>query len=572
MESRRPHWTENSLTNNVCSGEEKPSCFNCTRARRKCDYTRLVPAIFEGAGDSDESRALHLYREGASRQMSGYFDGPFWNATVMQISHDLPAVKHILMATGSAFEQAINAKSTVIAAPREFALTQTAKSIERLINDKSTSIVTILICAVIFSAYGNIVDDLSGFQHIKSALDIIREIQKDPDNHPQLTSLSASEKALVQNVLAPMVWRSAHSLSLLDPVFATTQAIKDGIIAHSDAPAIPHSFANMRDAEECHVILFEWACGLLQPAETSSGHELPEADASNVWRMSDRFVEAVDRLIAHLVSTADARAVDIAQAGDLLKLSHYGFRICFKSINFSTECEFDNLEDDFRAIIDCSRSYLLKLSQKDSLMSRNLNFGTDHSFLIPLFLVCKSARDPVLRRQAIQVMAAAEISEGSIGSRSCASAAVAAMHAEELGLGTIRTASDVPELNRIRVHSATFFAYVSDNMRVRLRYSRYPYIPNMTNPVTEAMWLNLSRKRPSPWEGFNMVPEYDLEGPIPTPLDLDDIMADDFRAEKYPGMSMTWEGIAWSDLRRTPPSYQVLRPSMPFFYKQALKF
>lgn len=143
--------------------ETKPSCLRCTRTGRQCDYTKIIPSIVELHGDPEERRALHIYRETVGPEMSSYFDGPFWTATVLQISHQLPAAKHLLMATGSAYEHLISTTNHNPMKPNDFAITQTSKSVERLLNG-STTLVSILTCCLLFVSYGILMDDLSHLQ------------------------------------------------------------------------------------------------------------------------------------------------------------------------------------------------------------------------------------------------------------------------------------------------------------------------------------------------------------------------------------------------------------------------
>ena len=523
-------------------------------------------------GTPQERRALHLYRETAGPEMSNYFDAPFWTATVLQISHDIPAAKHILMATGSIYEYLMESSASIVP-PQEFALIQTSKSIDKLVNAKS-NLVAILTCVILFAACGNLMDDLSSLRHLKSGLSIVREIQLQPD-HLYWDGLSASERDVVEGLLIPIIYRLSHWINLVDPVQATTEALqKSNWISMSvEAPKVPSTFTNIRHAEVCHMDVYRWALSHLHPANTISGYRISPEDEAAIYLESQNFIRAIDRFIVQLETNKSVPSTAIAGAAAILRVSHFAARVCLKAINFTLESEYDKMEADFREILDGCKKFLEKVDMRQHSLCRKLFFGTDHSFLICLFMVARGARNPVLRREAVMMLATADIAEGMIGSRTCASVASAMMQIEESGLDLITRASDVPESHRTRIHEASIFTYPTQNPEVRVSYTRYPYSPDDSGHMkTETIWIKLNRERSAVWGGVLNFPPHKYTGQTMSPHTVEGIIRRDVENKDYPDIVLVRSTIAWADRSTSPPTYDYLHASHPLTDKLALRY
>lgn len=523
-------------------------------------------------GTPQERRALHLYRETAGPEMSNYFDAPFWTATVLQISHDTPAAKHILMATGSIYEYLMETSSTIVP-PQEFALIQTSKSIDKLVNDK-TNLVAILTCVILFTAYGNLMDDMSSLRHLKSGLDIVREIQLQPD-HPYWSGLSTSERDVVEGLLIPIIYRLSHWINLVDPVGATTDALKKSsfISVSVKSPIIPSTFTNIRHAEACHMDVYRWALGHLRPADTLSGYRISPEDEATIYLESQSFIRAIDRFIVQLETDKSVRSTAIVGAAAILRVNHFAARVCLKAINFTLESEYDKVEVDFKEIVDGCKKFLEKADMRQHSLRRKLFFGTDLSFLICLFMAARGSRNPALRREAIMMLATSDISEGMMGSHTCAVIASAVMRIEESGLDLITRASDIPESHRIRLHEASMFTYAEPHLQVRVSYTRYPYTPDDSGQMrTETFWVGLHRERSAVVDRVSSLPPHKYTGPTMTPYTAEGTVRRDQENQVYPDIVLVRSTIAWADKSTSPPTYDYLHASHPLTDKLALRF
>ena len=513
--------------------------------------------MMDTSGTSEEKRALHLYRETAGPEMSNYFDAPFWNAAVLQISHELPAVKHGLMATGSLYEYLISTSASIVP-PQEFSLIQTSKSIDKLINDKS-NLVAILTCCILFVAHGNVMDDLSSLGHLKSGLHIIREIQLRPEQ-PLWTGLTPAEKETVQGLLIPMIYRLSRWMYTIDPVQATAEALwSRGIALSIQSPTVPSVFTNIRHAEECHNNVVHWALSRLRRADTPSGYKINPDDIAAISWESKLFVHALDIFIEQLEPNKDPRSTTITGAAALLKASHVVALLCLKATTFTMESDYDQFEPEFREIVTCCQTFIRKAETKYRLLGRKLYFGSDHSFLLPLFMVARCARDPVLRRRAIKILGESEVAEGIAGSGTLAMTANILMRIEESGIDLVTKASDIPESNRVRLHSATMFVYLSQAPQARMTITRQPYKPTDQQVMTEIVWAKLKRERPSVSDGQYEFPIHKHYGPTLMPNNVEDIIEQDKACGVYPDIVIVRASVAWADWSTSPPTYDYLR-------------
>ena len=557
--------------------ETKPICLRCKYADRQCDYVPLVTVPIKVWGTPAERRALHFYRHAAAPEMSDYFDTPFWTASVIRISQDIPAAKHVLVAVASIYETLRFSQDDSRQRLSNFAISQISKSTNLLLNEARSSLIAILVCCILFNIYGHLVDDLSIFPHLKGGLDLVDEVSACPD-HFLLRSMDGSKIELVHTLLIPVLRRLSQCFILVDPIQAFRQSLSRHVRVETPAPTPPYVFPSLFEAEAFQVALQRWVLGGLEPATTLSGYRLTTDRVSLLNSISQQFVDAINRFYRR--SELAPPSPSLARPASLLKLNHYSLLVCLKAMNFVRETEFDALESTLFQIKACCEENLdasrYSHSQtKEGFRRRRIRFGTEHSLNIPLHIVSKFSRNPVLRRQAIDLMGAVSIEEGFAETVDAASVATRVMEIEEEGLPNITCAADIPESKRIRLHDGVYFRYSSRGAQLRIRYMNHPYYQVKDEGVwTKELWFNLSKRGPLP-SGSRIDRDVndDSSAPKYTPNSIEDIIAAESRSEEPPPIILTASKIASIDASsRTPPLYHIITPSHPFSETETLRF
>lgn len=193
-------------------GEEKPSCLKCKSTGRVCDGYSAAQKPPDTSGSDNqpilgpstgskaltrtimhndrEYRAFHFFRSQTAPQLSSAIDSSFWDSLILQISHDIPAVRHAVIALGSLGERLdINHVLTIDNSEankrHEFALIQYHKAIgelrRQLSSEQGRATESALICCFMFICFeflqGN---DTGALTHLQSGLDIIRRTRARP--------------------------------------------------------------------------------------------------------------------------------------------------------------------------------------------------------------------------------------------------------------------------------------------------------------------------------------------------------------------------------------------------------
>ncbi|KAH7112864.1 hypothetical protein B0J11DRAFT_446471 [Dendryphion nanum] len=188
--------------------EGKPHCQRCTSTGRSCDgYAIAAPHIqtqetictrqnllFATASAStglnlnslDEREAFHFYQHHGAFELSGFFDGAFWQVEVLQASHSLPAVRYAIIALAAMHRKLVAGQAPVVPDDTSdkhlrFAIKQSNRAIREVLRFQEQSTVeekvNMLLCCVLFHSLACIQGhQATALQHLRSGLKILREI------------------------------------------------------------------------------------------------------------------------------------------------------------------------------------------------------------------------------------------------------------------------------------------------------------------------------------------------------------------------------------------------------------
>ena len=115
-------------------------------------------------------------------------------------------------------------------------------------------------------------------------------------------------------------------------------------------------------------------------------------------------------------------------------------------------------------------AYIIAMAKTIVLPTPLPHFSLDVGIIGPLYEVASRCRDPVIRRDAINLLKISTRQEGVWNARLTARVAEKVVEIEEAGLGEVRSCEDVPDWARISDVEPIFDQYAR---RVTIRYIRF---------------------------------------------------------------------------------------------------
>lgn len=180
------------MSDRKCDGYENPEDMVDRRLRGTPKSSRGVsstpaatsstPSItildIDVIGELDERRSFHHFRIRTADDLSGCFDSNFWNRLVLQLSHTEPAIKHALIALGSAHENYQAGRVDSFISPG-LALQQYNAAISslnhQLSNSSRRATEVTLICCAIFICFECVRGNYdAALLHLKSGIEILK--------------------------------------------------------------------------------------------------------------------------------------------------------------------------------------------------------------------------------------------------------------------------------------------------------------------------------------------------------------------------------------------------------------
>lgn len=448
--------------------EEKPSCLRCTSTGRKCDgYTsgnvrqprastvpetvsrtistasrRLLPKL---PGDDNERRHFMLFRGQTVPLLITYYDTKFWNQLILQLSQAEPAVHHSVVALASlrrGFMSSDGEYDTEYqVALDQYGLQQYNKAIADLHKQISIkgdkSIDVVLVCCILFTCFDMLRGDFgSAGKHLLGGLKIFSNMQQ-----------SRRTSTLLQDELEPMFVRlNLQSKSLFD----TPHPSDDPTAGIS---SLPTRFSSLGEARNSLNSLMNQALNFVQAqafkAENPQTQEHYEADLPLVEQAScifllEQWEAAFNKflLLRTDMSSKDGNGVI------LLEIHHAAsYVVLFSSPTFS-QCIHDQFLPRFERIVSLTKSFMKHSNEAFSPGGGCRLWWVEMGIIPPLFLTAWKCRDPLLRREAAQLLTV-PLQEGTWYSIAAGRLAERIIAIEEAGLSQITVAEDVPEFSRV---------------------------------------------------------------------------------------------------------------------------
>lgn len=368
-----------------------------------------------------------MFCETTAASLGGYYDPELWSRIIQQASIGVSSIRHVVIALAALDLTAASQRSSRSSVDglksdafrrHEFALRQYSRAIKEMREDlsstkqdmRTTLISTILI--VCFEAYhGNYEAALAQFRTGYQVFDEWKATQ----TYMLDDGLSSPAPFLVED----QVVRTLYQLEIQVMTHTDTLSLDaHKRLKESGASALakmPQVFQTVTDAliygklvmRRCvHFMAMSWVYDDGNSAAPSASFSLfdrvtactnPEA-----FREQDRYLGALRRWHEAFLPVLERARTPLGQkdffAATCLQMHYLVTYVSVLSALASSELFYDSLNAMFAEIVSLSK-IILETSQKP-------NFTCAFRVVFPLDLVAKKCRDPVIRREAIQLLLA----------------------------------------------------------------------------------------------------------------------------------------------------------------------
>ncbi|GLA37179.1 hypothetical protein AnigIFM63309_003748 [Aspergillus niger] len=484
--------------------EARPSCLRCTSTGRKCDgyattntNSTLTATVlprpsqaltgFRYATGERDIRSFQFFYEKTVFSLAGYCGSELWSRSVLQVSQKEKPIWHALVALGALHENFENSQQ--IPGPwfsrkrhDTFALQQYLAAIRALLRPSedpgspsstyltsshggTLSVDVCLISCVLFVCYeimsGHYVAALS---HIRSGMKILGEVAYDAStgtyHHPLLRPSTVPNLEIdeIRKLLIRLqIQVYALTRSIEDSPACSTAQLRGVSSDFTDIPATFTSLSQARNIYEHYSSMFRHDYHTLidaQPPTAPTTNPSLQPLIHHYATILIKWSTALD----HFEQTRGSTLTTKEQIGlkilQIHRLEHTMMLEQYKS-GSSDSTVWDRFNSIFKQIISLSKS-VVQLSGPSSppptpshamMPTANLppTFSLDLGIIAPLYTTAALCRDPLTRREAVDLLRSCSRQEGVFSSHLCAVAAEKVIALEEhvaLAAGEVDYARD----------------------------------------------------------------------------------------------------------------------------------
>ncbi|KAI4722392.1 hypothetical protein E4T48_01332 [Aureobasidium sp. EXF-10727] len=435
-------------TTSIQKRPSPPASIPGRAVRRLAPATLIVDAAFlSPVVSSEASHFIEYFSVRTGPALSNVLSHSFWSYTLPQLGVSEPAIRHALIALGSAharFEaDATNNQSVQDAIPQNFVLCHYNEAIKQLklyLSRGSQSLDIALLCCLLFISleciYGNrllVIDHLqNGLNMLRSSL--IEDGQKE-------ASSNAIAKSIKQEV-RPLFHRLDSQTTLMGFSGSSLFNHMDNLFSLS----IPRSFDSFDHAKRSLDTLVASSLGFIRTihdgkhaengsisltGRTLQIHLLSEF---SIWKNS----------MANFVKSFNVFTDEDNKTEKALRVQHTASFIWLARCTEVEESGFDPYLPEFASIVKWSRilttpkrepkEYCLHSRLASLSISNVPRFSLNMNYIPPLYLVAIKCRDPITRREAISILEETNGREGLWDARLHAKAARRLVEVEEAGV------------------------------------------------------------------------------------------------------------------------------------------
>lgn len=463
--------------------EEKPACSRCVKSGRRCDgYSctgrrpnqhplqivhwqpdtlALHRLSVDIAGDREERRNFHFYRENCAAHMAGFFDSSFWSQSILQASHISASIRHAVIALGSLHQTVRHEKGTQVRNRRPcdpFALQQCNKAIghlnQSICSNEKLSKETLLMSCAIFICFEILQENYeSALSHMLGGARIFRDWQADiSTGREQRAARSQQNYERVDNEIVQMYTRlNVEILLFPDTHLFPADFVKQDVQVTIDS--VPLVFRTLKEARDCLDTCVGYGLQTSVAAYFNGSH--PKSGRTEHAR--DHLLPQWAAAFEELSQTSNpcSRLKDI-HAAAVLEIQYLCAQILL-SLGFPPrETAFDEFRASFQKVVWLATS-VIRGSSSGAVPENASYFSFETGVVPPLYFTATRCRDRQVRRQALALLSATARQEGLWNSSMMANIAERFILTEErlYSLEDTRCEGGLLEAGRLTVLNAT---------------------------------------------------------------------------------------------------------------------
>lgn len=420
------------------------------------------------AGNKEERRAFHFFREKSATDFPGFFESSFWSQLVLQASHIEPSIKHAVIALGSLHETVQQEDRTLSNSGKAcdpFALQQCNKAIGHLSQNLCSNVqhskeMLLMSCAIFIcfeSLQGNYESALS---HMQGGLRMFRDWQADSKLSTPATASRSQHHQNVDNEIVQMFSRlNVQPLLFPDTHLFTADFVKQDVVLVIDS--VPSAFTTLKEARDCLDDCMSYKLQALvaaylkrQSSGIDSGAISPRGATNDdlLPRWSAAFDAFVERAGPSLKPENLRRT-------KLLEIQYIGAKILLSVGLPPTEITFDEYGDLFESIVSLATS-VIQSSGFRGLSERTESFSFETGLVPPLYFTATRCRDSWIRREALTLLSSIRRQEGVWNSGMLSKIAERLILIEEDrdSIGQVTKSAGILVTNRLFVLNATIYS------------------------------------------------------------------------------------------------------------------
>ncbi|KAI8633058.1 hypothetical protein F5Y19DRAFT_286765 [Xylariaceae sp. FL1651] len=430
--------------------------------------------------DSLEGQYFQLFRDNTASELSGFFDSSFWTRRVLQECHSEDSIKHAVVALGALYKTLEKMSESPPGSPSdvdhsdnanrhwEVAFKHYSLAINAVVSSNSFSYdqaksSTSLMASVLLACFDSFMGDhKQAIRQIQSGLALLENLRVER----RQASLPQPEEPVEQDLIQ-MFTRLAIQAKSYDMAFhfpkpyvirltpkmgenASSPSSEGGSPVSTNQSQIPEVFTTLHDARLAWDTLCEKIMRFTEEMSTyatmSPTNILPP-ELKQYGMGFDGQIEAWSGAFEPILASrmAPAKSTQEKTAIAVLKMNQIMGRILF-SMTFSySEMEFDTFLSVFQEIVNLAMEVIGDEERRAAAKrcpnpefcqhqpahpdifggqytARHIkpSFSADLGIVPPLFVVATKCRDPLTRRQAIQLLRTSSRREGMWDSELCA--------------------------------------------------------------------------------------------------------------------------------------------------------
>lgn len=421
-----------------------------------------------------EAMYFHLFRTHTASELSGYFDSVFWTQRVLQECHSEVAIRHAVVALGALYKTleqscepwgaASNLRESIMA-HWQVAVKQYSEACNGMVllkeeNQKTHR--TRLMASVLLACFDCFIGDhRQAIIQIQTGLGLLEQLQADRRQHGPSSPGGEVEEELVIIFTRLAIQAKSYDLAFHFPEpyvirllphlhhtvtsSASSDASSPSSVSSTAQPSPgPYGFTTVREARLAADQLGKKMLLFLE--RLYAAKEEPSNVLPNSWKqygLSFRAkLEAWHEAYEPIFQSRLAPGVHHLEKAGIaaLKMFQINAQILFMMMFCDTEDQFDAFYPHFRAIVDLGLEVVVDDEHRaaaalccpgpavcrhrkplvvDPVTGPEYaahhikpSFSADLGIVPPLFVVATKCRDPVLRRQSIQLLRSSARREG----------------------------------------------------------------------------------------------------------------------------------------------------------------